>query len=198
MFDLAKQYDIKFPAVDLYESRVTITESLIDIVKTINSTLNIGHVVQFGFHAGHSAFVWLNTTDCKMLCFDRCVYSYAQQHANMMRLYYDRRFNFINYDRFGTIGLSNFDLAILDDAQSGKVFMDNLNACVEAGIQNILVYDHGLAHRYLDSIVMEHRIPYQFRIFWRCATTDLDHEQEEDNLCVVLLEKLSDSKTDSN
>jgi len=145
---------------------------------------------EIGFNAGHSSHLWLELSPALYLTsVDICEHDYTKVNAAMFKSKYKERFDFIeaNSQLMDTRLMSGFDTYFIDGDHNKDGFITDLQNCVRAGAEYIIIDDYTMRFEHImditDRFLAEKILPYE-------KLYTFDYDATDGNNTGILLKRL--------
>lgn len=168
---LLKKFQSEIYDGDVAEGHLELLEITEIIFRRIYNKTKPKRVLEIGFNAGHSAYLWLNNfPEVTYHSVDICFHEYTEECANKMQALYPN-FSFTKIDsRLLTPNyMSAYDMIFIDGDHYPTTFRKDFDTARKSGVRWILVDDYATnkfnhhKHIYVMSEVVHNNIndPYE-------------------------------------
>lgn len=137
------------------------------LTKVLNDT-QTKRMFEIGFNAGHSSHLWLElSSELYLTSVDICEHTYTKDNAAKIKSKYEERFDFIeaNSQLMDTRLMSGFDTYFIDGDHHEAGFKTDLQNCVRAGAEYIIIDDYTKTFEHImditDRFLAEKILPYE-------------------------------------
>ena len=142
---LLKKFQSEIYDGDVEEGHIELLGTNEVVFSQIYNRTKPKRVLEIGFNAGHSAYLWLNKfPEVTYHSVDICLHEYTEECANKMQVLYPN-FSFTKIDsRLLTPNyMSAYDMVFIDGDHSVQAFRKDWDTARKSGVKWILVDDYG-------------------------------------------------------
>lgn len=150
--NLEDEYSKHFPNFKRsVEGHCKLTERTIQFAKDIYEVVKPKSMLEIGFNAGHSAFMWLTLfPELKFHSVDICKHNYTLSHMKKLKEAFGDRFTYGKGDSkvMNVNFVKHFDLVFIDGDHSYEGILGDYNLCDKAKSPWILIDDYRSGLKY--------------------------------------------------
>ena len=192
--NLIEEFNDTFPRlVSAHEGHAQLTEKTCDVAKKVYEISNPKNILEIGFNAGHTAFMWLTMfPDVKYHSVDICFHPYTMSHMKKLKEIFGDRFGYGKGDskNLNLNFVKKFDFVFIDGSHEEEGIQKDYNLCNLAEVEWILIDDYMLrssVKNLVDHIVSSPNHPYEL-------VAKLEYDERTDTAIQVLLKRITDEK----